>query len=161
MTDDTTVVATPPNTTTSRSKAAKIKALVRKAVANANAATLDDKRKYLELFDRNVELRGSGSVTDADSLEAYLVSVWSAYPESKVELDELICEGETAALRYTWHSGTEEAWLSYVGLSFLRLSDGKVVSSWHGVSTDAPPLASVVMTADEAEVDPVAGQPGR
>ncbi|SRR5581483_2232429 len=62
-----------------------------------------------------------------------------AFPDAHVTIEDIICEGDTVAFRFTL-SGTQQGQfgsiaptdkkISWTGMDFVRIADGKIVELW-------------------------------
>lgn len=74
-----------------------------------------------------------------EGFKAYVREFRAAFPDLEVDDYDLIAEGDTVAVRYTWH-GTHEGELMGIeptgrkiegnGTAFVRFEDGKVREGW-------------------------------
>jgi hypothetical protein len=118
--------------------AAQTRSLVAQAIKRANSDSLEERLRYLELFAPDARLGGLWPAPDGvDLLRTVLTDLWSAYPDSRVDAEEIVVERNRVALRYRWHAGDDELWPTLAGTAFMRFSGGKVVECWQGVLADA------------------------
>ena len=95
-----------------------------------------------ELFAAQVELNDSGklmTVTPEDLKQRHRAQL-AAMPDCTLTLDDLICEGDKVAYRWTMR-GTQTGELRGIpptgkfvvmpGMTIMQIADGKIVSGWH------------------------------
>ena len=95
---------------------------------------------YLELYDPSVVLHGyQGVEPGLASVTAFYQAFWSAFPNSQLNLDDIISQGDQICVRFTLratHRGpfnglpaTGKA-ISLPGITILRFANGKCVERW-------------------------------
>lgn len=119
-------------------KAEENKRIVRripKEVANEGNIDLMDKIFAEGVIDHPPlgEMRGREAARDQ------FEQLWAAFPDLGVTVEDMIAEGDTVAIRVTWHATHEGEFVGieptgrgveFPVLAFLRLRDGKVVERW-------------------------------
>ena len=83
---------------------------------------------------RSVELRGS------DAFRAYVRERRTAFPDFEITEEDILCEGDSVALRWTWR-GTHEnelmgieptgATVEGTGMTMIRFDDGAAKEQWN------------------------------
>ena len=113
------------------------------AVANAIAAfnDPDNRRRYLDIHEPSVIAYGLGAEerVDFEGVKQFYETLWGAFPDVKVTIEELIGEDETVSFRVNVR-GTHQGEFMGVAPSgnqvtfgvqnIYRFRDGKVVERW-------------------------------
>jgi predicted ester cyclase len=107
------------------------RAVLRRAIENWNAGNLD---AYLELYAPNVVLHSvpPGFPAGVEGVKRMYQGMWSSYPGSTIQIEDLFGEGQSVACRYTvraTHEATGEQ-VTFIGMTILHFSDGKCVERW-------------------------------
>jgi steroid delta-isomerase-like uncharacterized protein len=111
-----------------------------------NLATLD------ELVDDKFMDDSRASNTESDQpgpeyAKAFFGALWSAFPDLKSEQQQLIAEGELAAIRWILTGTmTGELWgmpatnksFRVTGVDLIQVRDGKIVRDWGGMADQLP-----------------------
>lgn len=105
--------------------------VLRRAIDNWNAGSLD---AYLELYATNVVLHSvpPDFPPGIEGVKKMYNGMWSSFPGSTIEIDDLFGEGDRVACRYTAHA-THQATREQVvfrGITILQFSNGKCVERW-------------------------------
>ena len=140
------------------------KQLARRAVDGFNEKNL---AVVDELFaDDVIDHSPTGETKGHDGPKAGLETLYAAFPDLEISIDELIAEGDTVALRST-HRGTHEGPFMDIeptgkrveipNMVFARFEDGKVVERW--VQADMLGLMGQLGAVDPEAVDPGAVDP--
>ena len=115
------------------------KAAVVEAIAAFNAA--DNRRRYLDIHDPSVIAYGLGAEeqVDFEGVKQFYETLWGAFPDIAVTIEELIGEDQTVAFRVTAR-GTHQGEFMGVAPSgnqvtfgvqnMYRFRNGKVVERW-------------------------------
>jgi predicted ester cyclase len=95
-----------------------------------------------EIISPNMVVHGAGGQTVGMGPEGLidLIKTWrTAFPDGRMEIDELIVEGDTVAIRNTWY-GTQQAEfygvppsgkpVAVTSVGIDRVQDGKVTEGW-------------------------------
>jgi predicted ester cyclase len=116
-----------------------VRALAAGAFARFNER--EDHDAFFDAYDPDVVLHGyPGGLQGRDGLRAFHEALWEAFPDARLEVEDLVVESDRAALRYRLqgtHSGpylgVAPTGLSFdvEGLTLLRLAQGRVVEEWH------------------------------
>jgi predicted ester cyclase len=116
-----------------------IRATVTKALAGFNRA--GGRLAFLEAYDPEVRLHGyPGGLDGLEGLKQFHLTLWEAFPDAELTLEDLVVEGDRAALRYRLHGTHHRSYLGVAatgltidveGLTMLRLGDDRVVEEWH------------------------------
>ena len=100
--------------------------------------------KNLDVFDKVfaedvIDHTSSGETKGREGSKEGLETLYSAFPDLQITIDELIAEGDTVAIRST-HRGTHEGTFMDIeptgkqfemeNTVFARFEDGKVVERW-------------------------------
>lgn len=118
---------------------AKIKDVVREAFANFNES--DDRSAFFKSYDRDVVVHGYPAGLDGlEGLERFHAELWDAFPDAQLSLEDMLVDGDRAALRYRLRGTHRGSYLGVVatgieidveGLMMLRLGDDRVIEEWH------------------------------
>jgi predicted ester cyclase len=116
-----------------------IRALATDAFSRFNESGSRD--AFFDAYDPDVALHGyPGALQGLDGLRAFHEALWEAFPDARLTVEDLVVEGDRAALRYrlqgTHHGpylGVAPTGLGFdvEGLTLLRLAHGRVVEEWH------------------------------
>lgn len=111
------------------------KALAHEAIKEFNEGNFE---AYFAYYDESVVTHGYPPDLPAnlDGLKAFYAMLFAAFPDAKVEFDDIVSEGEKIAIRYTFYathrgdfmgvSPTEKE-VSISGITILRILGGKIV----------------------------------
>jgi predicted ester cyclase len=118
---------------------ADIRALATDAFARFNESESRD--AFFDAYDSHVALHGyPGDLQGLDGLRAFHEALWEAFPDARLTVEDLVVEGDRAALRYRLQGTHRGPYLGVAptgvgfdveGLTLLRLADGRVVEEWH------------------------------
>jgi predicted ester cyclase len=96
---------------------------------------------YFELYDPDAAIRGlAPGVEDVSGARGFYHQVWTGIPDGRLELHELVAEGDLVACRVTIDGthGGELAGVAPTGrplhleaITILRFLDGRVVERWN------------------------------
>ena len=116
-----------------------IRALAADAFARFNDR--DDHDAFFDAYDRDVVLHGyPAGLQGHDGLRAFHEALWTAFPDVRLTVEDLVVESDRAALRYRLQGTHSGAYLGVAptglrfdvdGLTLLRLAQGRVVEEWH------------------------------
>ena len=116
-----------------------IRALAADAFARFNER--GDRDAFFDAYDPDVALHGyPGGLQGRDGLRAFHEALWGAFPDATLTVEDLVVEGDRAALRYRLQGTHRGPYLGVAptgvgfdveGLTLLRLADGRVVEEWH------------------------------
>lgn len=116
-----------------------IRALATDAFARFNER--EDRDAFFDAYDPHVALHGyPGDVQGLDGLRRFHEALWGAFPDARLTVEDLVVEGDRAALRYRLQGTHRGHYLGVAptalrfdveGLTLLRLADGRVVEEWH------------------------------
>ena len=116
------------------------KALVRSAIQEFNKGNIDS---YLAYYHEDLVTHGYPPQLPAnlDGLKAFYGAVGAAFPDAKVELGEMVAEGDKVATLFTFratHRGDfmgilpTNRGVSMDGITILRFRDGRISERWQG-----------------------------
>jgi len=116
-----------------------IRATVSEAVAGFNRS--GDREAFLQAYDPGVRLHGyPGDLEGREGLRQFHLALWEAFPDAELTVEDLVVEGDRAALRYRLRGTHRGAYLGIEatgltidveGLTMLRVSGARVVEEWH------------------------------
>ena len=116
-----------------------IRALATDAFGRFNQS--DSRDAFFDAYDPNVTLHGyPGALQGLDGLRAFHEALWEAFPDARLTVEDLVVEGDRAALRYRLQGTHRGHYLGVAptglgfdveGLTLLRLADARVVEEWH------------------------------
>jgi predicted ester cyclase len=116
-----------------------IRALATDAFARFNQS--DSRDAFFDAYDRDVVLHGyPGVLQGLEGLRAFHEALWEAFPDARLTVEDLVVEGDRAALRYRLQGTHRGPYLGVAptgsgfdveGLTLLRLAHGRVVEEWH------------------------------
>jgi len=116
-----------------------IRALATDAFARFNES--DSRDAFFDAYDRDVVLHGyPGVLQGLDGLRAFHEALLEAFPDARLTVEDLVVEGDRAALRYRLQGTHRGPYLGVAptgsgfdveGLTLLRLAHGRVVEEWH------------------------------
>jgi predicted ester cyclase len=118
-----------------------IRALATNAIARFNER--EDRDAFFDAYDPDVALHGYGYPGDLqglDGLRRFHEALWRAFPDVRLTVEDLVVEGDRAALRYRLQGTHRGHYLGVAptglpfdveGLTLLRLKDGRVAEEWH------------------------------
>lgn len=116
---------------------------IRALATNAFARFNEDEGRaaFFDAYDADVALHGyPGSLQGLDGLRAFHEALWEAFPDARLTVEDLVVEGDRAALRYRLQGTHRGPYLGVPptglgfdveGLTLLRLAHGRVVEEWH------------------------------
>ena len=96
---------------------------------------------FFEAYDPGVVLHGyPAELQRIEGLRAFHLALWEAFPDAQLAVEDLLVDGDRAALRYRL-SGTHRGLylgIAPTGLTFdvegitvLRIAGGRVAEEWH------------------------------
>jgi predicted ester cyclase len=101
----------------------------------------EDHNAFFDAYDPGLVLHGyPAGLQGRDGLRAFHEALWEAFPDAHLTVEDLVVEGDRAALRYRLqgtHSGhylgvaPTGLGLDVEGLTLLRVAGGRVVEEWH------------------------------
>jgi predicted ester cyclase len=116
-----------------------IRALATDAFARFNQG--ENRDAFFDAYDPDVALHGyPGDLQGLDGLRRFHEALWGAFPDAHLTVEDLVVEGDRAALRYRLRGTHRGHYLGVAptglgfdveGLTLLRLADGRVVEEWH------------------------------
>jgi predicted ester cyclase len=116
-----------------------IRALAAGAFASFNEGERRD--AFFDAYDPDVALHGyPGALQGLDGLRRFHEALWEAFPDARLTVEDLVVEGDRAALRYRLQGTHRGPYLGVAptgrgfdveGLTLLRLAHGRVVEEWH------------------------------
>jgi predicted ester cyclase len=116
-----------------------IRATVTEALAGFNRA--GDGEAFLAAYDPEVRLHGyPGGLEGLEGLRQFHLALWEAFPDAEVAIEDLVVDGDRAALRYRLRGTHRRVYLGVAatgltidveGLTMLRVSGGRVIEEWH------------------------------
>jgi predicted ester cyclase len=116
-----------------------IRALATAAFAGFNQS--ESRGAFFDAYDPDVALHGyPGALEGLDGLRAFHEAMWEAFPDARLTVEDLVVEGDRAALRYRLQGTHRGPYLGVAptglefdveGLTLLRLAHGRVVEEWH------------------------------
>jgi predicted ester cyclase len=139
-----------------------VRATVTQALARFNDR--DDRLGFLRAYAPEVRLHGyPGGLEGRAGLERFHATLWDAFPDAALEPEEVIVEGDRAAVRYRL-TGTHErpylgvppthATIDVHGMMVVRVADGLVAEEWH-----SPTELTILRQLGAIELR-IAGAPG-
>ena len=112
--------------------------ILERAARHFNEPTTRD--RYFDLYDRDAVLRGYAGVPPGiDGIKAFYATVWSAFPDARLELEDVIEEGDKLAARFALRATHRGEFMgvpatgrpiAITGITILRFRDGKCVERW-------------------------------
>ena len=99
------------------------------------------RESYFDLYTENVVIHGyAGLEPGLDNVKAfYRHMIWSAFPDARVNILDLLSQGDKLALRFTLtgtHQGSFQGiaptgrTIELKGITILRFENGKCVERW-------------------------------
>lgn len=140
------------------------KDLVRRIIAEAfNAGNLDvvDEALGADYLDHQA---GPNAASGPDAFKAFVRAFRDTFPDVRVEVEDIVAEGERIALRVTWRGSQQGALgsipatglpVEFGGYHIYRFEDGKIVEHW-GLQDDLGLLLQLGVIAPGA-VPPTPG----
>jgi predicted ester cyclase len=135
--------------------AADNKAIVTRACASWNA---QDEQGYLALYAADAVLHGCpGAESGPDPIRRCHAAFWTAFPGSRLTLQDLVAEGDRVAVRFSvegTHQGPFQGIppsgrdVTLTGLANLRFVDDQCVEQW--CQADVAELLSTITTPPQA-----------
>jgi len=117
--------------------AADNRAALRRAIEGWNQG---DREAYLKLYDSRAVLHGyQGVGPGLDGIRQFYGGFWSAFPSSRIDLDQVVAEGDKAACSFTLaglHLGEFNGipatgkQVAISGITVLRFANGQCVERW-------------------------------
>jgi predicted ester cyclase len=118
---------------------ADIRALAANAFARFNDA--EYRESFFDAYDSAVALHGyPGGLQGVAGLRAFHETLWHAFPDARLTVEDLVVEGDRAALRYRLQGTHRGDYLGVAatglrfdveGLTMLRVAEGRVAEEWH------------------------------
>ena len=118
---------------------ADIRALAADAFARFNDA--EHREAFFDAYDADVVLHGyPGGLQGLEGLRLFHEALWHAFPDARLTVEDLVVEGDRAALRYRMQGTHRGEYLGVAatglgfdveGLTLLRVADGSVAEEWH------------------------------
>lgn len=108
-------------------------AVLRRAIDAWNAG---DFAGYMEIYDPGITLHGAPP--GIDGVRSMYQRMWRLFPGSRLELEDVITEGDKLACRYTWRGSNKRSGEPVVmpGVTILHFRDGKCVERWDFEGTE-------------------------
>jgi predicted ester cyclase len=116
-----------------------IRALAADAFARFNER--ENRDAFFDAYDPNVALHGyPGGLQGLDGLRRFHEALWEAFPDAHLTVEDLVVEGDRAALRYRLQGTHRGSYLGVAptgvgfdveGLTLLRVAHGRVAEEWH------------------------------
>lgn len=101
-----------------------------------------DKSVYFDLYDRELTMHGFPPNVPAnfEGLKSFYNSLWTAFPDSRVKFNDLVIQGDKAAVRFTF-SGTQKGEFMGIsatgkkvtveGMRFFKFRGTKCIETWN------------------------------
>jgi predicted ester cyclase len=116
-----------------------VRALAAAAFARFNER--EDRARFFAAYDPAVVLHGyPAGLKGLEGLRHFHEALWEAFPDARLTVEDLVVEGDRAALRYRLQGRHRGQYLGVPptglevdveGLTLLRLAGGRVVEEWH------------------------------
>ena len=100
-----------------------------------------DHAAFFDAYAPEVVLHGyPAGLQGHDGLRIFHEALWEAFPDARLTIEDLVVEGDRAALRYRLQGTHRGAYLGVAatgvsfdveGMTLLRLAGGRVVEEWH------------------------------
>jgi steroid delta-isomerase-like uncharacterized protein len=114
------------------------KATLRRGAAAFNNTT--DRSGWFDIHDPTVTAEGlAGESLDLEGLKSFYSGLWSAFPDLRIVIEDIVAEGDRVAWRLT-ATGTHQAAfrgvpatgtrVAFTAQYFFRLDDGRIVERW-------------------------------
>lgn len=115
------------------------RATLRRAIERFNDP--EDRTGYFKLYDPDVVLHSfpPGLAPGIEGVEQFYTAYWTAFPDVRVTLEDVIAEGERLAARYTvraTHRGefmgipATGTRVTFEGITILRFEGGRCAERW-------------------------------
>ena len=146
-----------------------IRALATDAFARFNEG--ESRAAFFDTYDPDVVLHGyPGALEGLDGVRAFHEALWEAFPDARLTIEDLVVEGDRAALRYRLQGTHRGSYLGVAptglrfdveGLTLLRLADGRVAEEWHSPTELAILRQLGAVRADVTHAGRERGEPPR
>lgn len=114
------------------------KAVMREAIQKFNAGDLAG---YLEIYDESLVLHGYPPQLspDFEGVKQFYDMLFVAFPDARVDFEDLVSEGDEVACRYTFRASHRGEFMgvppsgnrvTMSGITILRFANGKCVERW-------------------------------
>jgi predicted ester cyclase len=100
-----------------------------------------NREAFFESYDPGVVLHGyPAELQGLKGLRAFYVAMWEAFPDTKLAVEDLLVDGDRAALRYRMTGTHRGLYLGIAptglrfdveGIMVLRIAGGRVAEEWH------------------------------
>lgn len=104
---------------------------LQRAIDQWNRGNLDG---YLELYAPEIVLHSvpPGFPAGVEGVKKMYSGMWSTYPGSTIQIDDLFGEGEKVACRYTVRASHHSSGgqVTFTGVTILHFADGRCVERW-------------------------------
>jgi predicted ester cyclase len=117
----------------------EIRTLATNAFARFNES--DHRDGFFDAYRADVVLHGyPAGLQGLDGLHRFHEALWGAFPDARLTVEDLVVEGDRAAVRYRLQGTHRGDYLGVAatglrfdveGLTLLRLAEGRVVEEWH------------------------------
>jgi steroid delta-isomerase-like uncharacterized protein len=116
--------------------AEEVKAAIGQAIAGFNDPA--NRETYLGLYTDAAVYHGVGSGIEA--IRGFYDTLWSAFPDARLEIEDVVVEGDKVAGRYVMkatHQGPFQGipatgkQITLAGITILRLVNGRCVERWN------------------------------
>lgn len=114
------------------------KAILLQAIENFGR--LETREKYFDLYDDHAILRGYVGVEPGiESIKQFYAQFWTAFPDSKIEVEDLIEDDDKIVCRFVVNATHNGDFMgvpptgkpvAVPGITILRFADGKCVERW-------------------------------
>ena len=84
-----------------------------------------------------------GPVSDIEQSKKFLAAVFSAFPDTRVTIEDMIAEGDKVVVRNTWRGTFLGPWMgiaptgqevTWTGIVIWRITDGKIRERWANIN---------------------------
>jgi steroid delta-isomerase-like uncharacterized protein len=84
-----------------------------------------------------------GSASNIEQTEKFLAAAFSAFPDTRVTIEDMIAEGDKVVVRNTWRGTFTGPWMgiaptgkevTWTGIVIWRIHDGKIRERWANIN---------------------------
>ena len=111
------------------------KELVRQHIELSWNAAEFDRLDEVWAADAVVHLSDGHSLVGLEALKEHLRSVVLLWEDRHCEIEDLVCEGDTVANRWSFRGTGRGERLTISGMDFYRVADGLLVEEWIALGT--------------------------